>query len=151
MGKTKKVARGQTPTEKETRSTKVNQHIIESSFQKNPVWQFIHLDMEHDEWGWKNLGENDHEEILQKLVNYESRKWGEIYKDKKRDHPVTVDHLSSKARKRLEELNLGDTEELYRLRFTGKMRIWGILHGEVFKILWLDPEHTVYPSQLKHT
>ena len=124
---------------------------MESFCQKNPVWQLTHLDMEHDEWGWKNLEKNDPGDILRKLTGYESRKWSEIYKDKKRDHPVPVSDLDPEARKRLEELNLGDTEKLYRLRFTGKMRIWGILHGEVFKILWLDPEHTVCPSQLKHT
>jgi hypothetical protein len=85
MGKAKKVTRGQIPIGKETRSTKENQRIIENAFQKNPVWQLTHVDMEHDEWGWKNLEKNDPGEILQKFRD----------KDKKRDHPITVNNLTS--------------------------------------------------------
>jgi len=151
MGKSKKVRREYTPTSREARSTKENQQAIENAYHQNPVWQLNMIDMEHAEWGWKNFGSAHINEFLEKMKHYESRKWYEIHQDKKRDHLVSVDKLSPEAQKRLNELNLGDTERLYRLKFTGKLRIWGILHGHIFKILWFDPEHTVCPSQLRHT
>ena len=131
---------------KEVRSAKENQHTIESVFQRNPAWQLNSVDIEHNKWGWKHLGNNDPIALLKKLSDYELRTWGEIHQDKKRDHYVAMNDLSQEAQKRLKELNLGDIEKLFRLRFEGKLRIWGILHQHIFKIIWLDPEHTVCPS-----
>ena len=30
-------------------------------------------------------------------------------------------------------------------------RIWGARRGDVFHVLWWDPEHEVWPSQLRYT
>ena len=63
-----------------------------------------------------------------------------------RDHHVTIEQLVPEARTRLEELELDDIGQLYRLRLRGAQRVWGILEGYIFKILWWDPDHTICPS-----
>lgn len=77
--------------------------------------------------------------------------WKEIKSNNARDHAVETDKLNSEAKKRLQELNLDDVGQLYRLRLTGTQRVWGILDGYIFKILWWDPNHTVCPSTKRNT
>lgn len=66
---------------------------------------------------------------MDKLKSYESRTWKEIVSDKKRDHAVRVENLDKQARERLIELKYDDFEILFRLRFEGKQRLWGIKEG----------------------
>jgi len=112
-------------------------------FSHHPVWQFKLVDMDHKDWGWKNLNIHMIDEILQKLTDYESRTWHEIRSDKKRDHYVPIDNITREAQKRLQELKIDDTDALYRLRLSGSQRVWGILDGFIFKIIWWDEDHSV--------
>jgi hypothetical protein len=65
--------------------------------------------------------------------------------------PIPVHKLCAAARKRLTEVELDDLDELWELRPQGKERIWGVLDGNVFYVLWWDPEHQVCPAPKKHT
>jgi len=40
---------------------------------------------------------------------------------------------------------------MYAIRLSGKKRVWGIREGRLFSLVWWDPEHTVGPSEKKHT
>lgn len=90
-------------------------------------------------------------DIFEKLVSYESRTWAEILSNPTRDHPIAVGKLCKEARQRLMDLKLDDVEALFRFRFTGLQRLWGIRDRNVFQVLWWDPEHKVCPSQLRNT
>lgn len=151
MGKNKKPSRSQEPNGRQPRSDLHNKIQIESVFDQMPVWRFKNLDLEHEHWGWNNFTGDIVPEIFKKLKEYESMKWKEIFKDKKRNHSVSIDQLVKAAQNRLQELRHDDIDELFRLRFTGTQRIWGILEGHIFNILWWDPDHTVYPSEKKNT
>ena len=72
-------------------------------------------------------------------------------KNKRNNHSVEIDKLSSTAQTRLTEIQLDDIDELVSLRLSAKERIWGILEQGVLIILWWDPNHQVCPSNLKHT
>ena len=114
-----------------------------------PSWQISRIDQEGP-WGWNNIGADEFEnEVIPKIKNFESNTWGQILGDK--SHEVSVNDISRDAYKRLVQLNLEDIESLVSLRLTGRKRIWGIRNVAVFKFLWWDPEHAVYPSNLKHT
>lgn len=109
------------------------------------------LDFDHDEWGWKNLKNSKISELLEKLRYYETRTWKEIDSNHKRDHPVELGKLEKAAQKRLVQLNYDDIDQLYRIRLSGKERIWGQRERHILKIIWWDPEHTVCPSALRNT
>ncbi|MEX0727808.1 MAG: hypothetical protein WEB58_13725 [Planctomycetaceae bacterium] len=118
---------------------------------EKPVWKFEIFD--HDgPWG-KELITADHawSHLYPKLKNYESMRWGEIEKDKKRNHSVPKTNLIKEARDRLDELKLNDIDGLFRFRLNGEQRLWGIRDGFSFRILWWDPDHKICPSVLKHT
>jgi hypothetical protein len=145
MGKDKSLGRKYNISSRQERSTISNLNIVDSVLQQFPAWRFMFVDMDDEEWGWMNVKNNEPVEIFRKLQHYETRRWHEIRKDKKRDHSVEVKDLSPRARNRLRELKLDDYDKLFRLRLSAKMRIWGILDGYKFNIIWLDPHHTVCP------
>jgi len=114
-----------------------------------PVWHLGTLDV-NGPWGWHAIDKTFFfNEILPKVTNFEGMFWKEILA--KNNHEVSVSKIISNAQKRLTKINLDDTEILVSLRLTSKQRIWGIRAGNIFRILWWDPEHQVYPSHLKHT
>ena len=118
----------------------------------NPVWSITIFDVDGP-WGRERIEQSETlwSDIFPKLKNYESMTWGDILKDKTRNHSVTVDQLIKAARQRLDELKQNDVDELFRFRLSGQQRVWGIRDGRVFKILWWDPHHEIAPSALKHT
>jgi hypothetical protein len=137
-------------TEKEPRRFHSN---FENRKDHHPAWQFSLLDWE-GEWGWQNLTPETWQNILEKLKNFESMTWGEIESGDQNDssHEVLLkDCPNTNVRKRLEELKLDDIDSLFSLRLSGKERIYGILEGSVLKLLWFDPEHTIWPVEKKHT
>ena len=79
------------------------------------------------------------------LKSYSGRTWGQIEQDRSRDHAIAISKLCKDAQKRLEDLKLDDYGPLWRFRFSGLKRIWGIRAGRYFQVLWWDPQHQVYP------
>jgi len=88
-------------------------------------------------------------EVAALLRDYESMPWASF--DRKRDHPVGVVDLERPARDRLRAIKQDDTDVPWRFRFSGTRRLWGIRVGDVFRVLWWDPDHVVCKSHKKHT
>jgi hypothetical protein len=55
------------------------------------------------------------------------------------------------ARERLEVLRLADQTKIWRLRVGGTGRLYGFLRGNVFHVVFWDPNHDVWPSNLRNT
>lgn len=118
---------------------------------RNPAWRISKIEMV-DPFGWHNLNAQEIKNIQTKLSDFESMTWNEIsIEGKKQNHSVTIDQLSTKAKKRLEEKNINDIDELFSLRLSGTQRVWGILEQGILNLLWWDSNHQVCPSNKKHT
>lgn len=118
---------------------------IKSTINENPVWQANCIDLEGP-WGWKDIKYGFFfDELLPKIQNFEKMTWAEILG--RNNHEVNVWQIGKNAQKRLRELKLDDVERLVSLRLTGPQRVWGIKFKNIFKILWWDPKHKVYPSK----
>jgi len=115
-----------------------------------PVWQVAAFDVDGP-WGVDAETASSWRQIFNKLRSYESMTWGQIDSDRKYNHHVSTQDLIKRARDRLVEIKLDDTESLFRFRFSGTKRLWGIRDRQRFKILWWDPGHEVCPSTKKHT
>jgi hypothetical protein len=62
---------------------------------------------------------------------------------------IPVDSLCSEAQARLRDLQLDDSDELFRFRLGNMERLWGVLtpdNPRVFYPIWWDPDHKVCPS-----
>lgn len=117
---------------------------------EHPSWRIGRLELV-DPYGWQDVGAAKLFEIRWKLANYETMTWGEILKDRDHNHPVAVNRLEGRAQKRLREIGLHMLDEIFRLRLSGRERVWGHRVGSVLHVLWWDPEHRVCPSPLRHT
>ena len=76
--------------------------------------------------------------------------WNEIDK-RKSCGSIARSALCSKAQARLQALKIADTDTIYKLRIASKPRVWGIKQAATLKVIWWDPEHTVYPVAKGHT
>ena len=101
-------------------------------------------------WSWGNVTAEKLVEIRQFLANLESMEWNHLL-HQDRAHTIARWKLSKDAQNRLEEVGQEDVDDLISLRKTGKERICGIKDRDVLKILWWDPEHTVYPVERRNT
>ena len=121
----------------------------EDAEHKTLVWSLQLFDKQ--EWYDESYKHAPFVDIAAHMRAYETRTWADIKSSSFRDHSVATKKLIPKARKRLQELRLDDLDELWRLRFTGKVRIWGIRMGREFRVLWWDPQHNICPAPKKHT
>jgi len=100
-----------------------------------PAWRFELFDND-SKWGVQgNYNYNVFEEVLSKMKNLEKMTWGEIFKNKDYNHDIKVPSLCKEAINRLKVLKVDDAK-LFRLRLTGKQRIYGIFQGHILKIIW---------------
>lgn len=116
-----------------------------------PAWQVSKLEM-CDPFGWHQLDKAKLEEIRKKLSEFESMTISEIFvKGRYQHHSIPVTELEAPAKKRLNELNIPDVDELHRLRLSNKERVWGILTQNVIQLLWWDPNHEACISEKPNT
>ena len=129
-----------------------------SSYSESTIaWRIRLLDRVHDEWGWHLPKDSDKEHTIwsrihNALKSYETMSWATI--DKKHScHSWSVTDLPKKAQEGLlrQGLKLEQLEGLYQLAVGSKGRIFGIRDRNLFSILWWDSEHTVFPTEKKHT
>lgn len=126
------------------------EHKPEENLKKKACWAISRIEQE-GKWGWDNITSGElWSEIVTKLTLFEGMTWGEILQGGK-SHYVEINKINSEAKRKLVELDLDDSDNLFSLRLTAKRRIWGILENGVLKILWYDPNHEVCPVYLKHT
>lgn len=112
-------------------------------------WSFLNFDAH--QWRDEEDDVSLFREIATRLKQTESRPWKEIAKNRWRDHYVLVTQMTQEAQNRLREIHFEDFDSLFRFRFEGLERLWGVRSGDYFIVLWWDPKHKVCPSTLKHT
>ena len=151
MSKKKQISKSNPSSQKRVVSSQ-----RESSYDKKPSWSFSRCDFAHSQWGIDNHADKLLE-ITHRFADLEGMKWSEILtstagkRNGTRNHAIGVDEIIKDARDRLVELRLDEFDEVYSLRLSGPERIWGLLIGGVFFVLWYDPKHEIFPSEKKHT
>ena len=131
----------------------------DSIFQHNPSWRFSICDIDQDSrWAFteSRLSTEFWQHIFPRLRALESMTWADILiVGKKANHAINPEDLNKGARDRLDALQI-ETEAVISLRVNGVCRLYGILEGPVYKILWYDNDHgdnltCVCRSHKKHT
>lgn len=125
---------------------------------QHPVWRLSLLDRHHvGSWSW-DVDDKTLLKIVELLTEMERLTWREIRaqitggKTRRgpKHKPIPFDSLCKEAQDRLVELQLDDTDELFRFRTGNMERLWGVLLGDsprVFYPIWWDPDHKVCPSK----
>lgn len=115
------------------------------------AWRFTHVDHE-SRWAFAKMDPEILTEILTKMAHCESMTLNEI----KRTRKLLVEYilpgkLCKEALDRLTAMQRDEMTSIWRLDFKGKQRLYGFLEGNVFHVVWWDPEHEVYPWLPKNT
>ena len=160
MGSKKKARNKQNPSPKKNAKTALSPtpkkkpiNSVDPHAYKNlcPAWRFRFVD---GGGKWAITDELLPEIIKDRLKNFETTKWSEIEsqmtggKDRhKKHHSMEISDLPKDARERWKSCNLQYIDTVFRFRFGSKIRVWGIREFNVFKPVWWDPEHTVFPTE----
>lgn len=92
------------------------------------------------------LADSFWEMLLPKMREFESMTLAEIFVvAKKQNHGIDVTELSAAAAARLAELHT-EAESVHSLRLGGKLRLYGVLGGSVYSIIWYDDDHGDNPN-----
>lgn len=105
-----------------------------------------------------DLSAEETQRVLKFLDEVSQKTWGECLtemdggrnKTRARNHDHEISELAPAARKRIEELPTAE-ERIFRFRLGAKARLWGFRSYDLFRVLWWDPEHQVYPTLKRNT
>ncbi|MDN5767827.1 MAG: hypothetical protein L0H96_19355 [Humibacillus sp.] len=106
------------------------------------------------DWTWR-LEPDDLKDLMQFLSDSSNRTWSELEGDRtgnkvshKKHHQHPVANICNAARKRfLDEVGDESHDMLFRFRYGGTQRLWGLRDRAVFHIVWIDLNHKVYPTE----
>ena len=116
----------------------------------HPSWRFENADT-GGPYAWTGIGPDSLADVLDGLVHFEGHKIAETQGkgSKGTHHPCELNSLSKPALARLQALKHDDHDRIwgFRLMAHQKERIWALRYGDVFHLLWWDPNHDVAPSQ----
>ncbi len=116
---------------------------------KNISWRVAMIDKDGN-FGWGSVtSQLLWGEVWPRMEFFEKTTFAKL--NKKKHHSVKCSKLTKPARDRLKVIKLDDTEKLFSLYFRAKLRLYGIRHGNVFYILWLDINHGVFHSSKGNT
>lgn len=104
----------------------------------------------HDPWHW-DLSVAELKELLRVLHTVSRQPWRTVCQmadddGTKRHHFQKTETLGVRARNRLVAIQLGEVDNLFRLRATEQLRVWGWVDRGVFRLLWFDRSHKVYKT-----
>lgn len=131
----------------------------DSAIKKHLAWSFSLCDMDPNiRWSFckERLSDTFWDLIIPKLREFESMTVSDIFiQSKKQNHGIDVTKLSTKAASRLIALHI-EAEAVHSLRLGGQRRLYGILDGSTYSIIWYDDDHgdndtCVCRSNLSHT
>lgn len=126
----------------------------DSYFDKTPSWALQYFDIDHPKWGICNENKFIRSVVLY-LKSIERSKWSDILTSTSgrsgntRNHRVNIENLCVEARRRIVDLGLEAHDALVSIAISNRERIWGILLEGVYFVVWLDPEHEVYPVSVQ--
>jgi hypothetical protein len=102
------------------------------------------------QWGFDGLSEEHVGLLKAKCKGYENQTIKE-FSSVASTKLIPFEKMCPEAQKRAQEIGLEAFDGLLEVRLGGKPRLWGILDGHCFYLVWWDPEHEVCPSATKHT
>jgi hypothetical protein len=121
----------------------------------HPLWRLAFVDLAHARWGWDNTSRDELVKILGFLKETERLTWRQIDDLKTGGHGrrgalhkfIPMENLCPDAQDALRDLELDDaSDDWYRFRLGGLVRLWGVREGQFFFPVWWDPRHEVCPS-----
>ncbi len=148
MGRSKHVTVAVTPDT--TKKAKISRWVSNEESHERVSWRFGDAELDGP-WSWTRLRAEHVDGLRSKLAEIEKLTWSEATNG---GYPMKSCRLGSAPRdllRRLDEIERDDIDCLFEIRLDGTTRVWGARRGNVFHVLWWDPDHEVWPSRLRNT
>ena len=119
------------------------------------IWVFDSVDRDGYFSFTPSRADMDCEDLLDKIIHFSMRTWGDIRRDKhdnnkSKHHFLSFDSLSDLARERINKLQLSEFHEsIFSMRLNNLCRIIGLRDGSSFVVKWFDPRHEFAPMRDK--
>lgn len=119
---------------------------------KHPVWSFNSLDNGYGKWGFVHT-DDLFGKVISKLKDYEGMTWSQILSASggrshgTNNHYEDVSELIPEAQRRWKAIHLEEYDRVFSLRLAGVERLYGILEDGIFRIVWFDQTHEIYPTK----
>lgn len=94
-------------------------------------------------WAWTDCQDAAHD-ILTKLGDFEKLSFTEL--GQQGSHWVEAAKICKEARDRLIQIEQDDVDQLFSFRLGNRGRVWCITEGHLMRVLWWDPQHSVWPT-----
>jgi hypothetical protein len=122
-------------------------------------WRTNFLDAEVSDdarcdWTW-DISPDELKTLLEFLSDLSQLEWSEIEASQTgsgrnrhcKHHAQPITSLCHPAQVRLAQVLDESYSELFRFRYGGTERIWGVRDRAIFYPIWLDLKHQVYPTE----
>lgn len=115
---------------------------------KRICWRFRHIDHEGP-WSFANVDASTWQSILRKLADFESMTVTEAFcGNPGKDYEITeIPHPDVPGR--LDAIGLADQTRMCRFELQGLWRLYGFRQGNIFHVVWWDPQHEIWPPSHK--
>lgn len=88
---------------------------------------------------------------MDRLKSFEGKTFSQILNEDDSNHCwKDAEKLHKDFQKELDKHNI-DSESLWQLNISSKVRLFGVRHHNIFCIMWLDENHSIYHVKKKHT
>lgn len=123
-----------------------------SVYDETVVVNFGNADQE-GQWSWgadRNWDSAQQTDLEAFFIALGEINWRTLYQDQNHgDRPTSA--YCAEAYQRWCILDFEQFDTVFRFRLTGACRLYGIRMGNCFYLIWLDLNHLIMPSILKHT
>jgi len=152
---------GQKKTSKKALQTKAVKTITKpdiNSDRELVIWTFDKIDKNGKFAFDINRKDFKLETVFDKMLSYTKMSWLEIKKqthdDGKSKHHIlkNLNNISKEADERIKSMRFEQySDQIFSFALENKLRIIGIRDGQIFHVIWYDPNHEFYPSNKTNT
>jgi len=118
----------------------------ESSYSHDLRFMLGEVDLDGP-WCLTRITAADHRELLAFMKEMESKPLREIIPVIGKSEDVAGASPNPDAQQRARDKYPDDHDYIHSLRLAGAKRLWGLLRGHEFSIIWWDPSHEVWPTK----
>jgi hypothetical protein len=115
-------------------------------FDRELLFRFDRVDFD-SQWDFSAINTEDLRDLLERLKSLSNNKVKEIFGENGagKHYAELGSGFNPLAKKRL-VLKYDGLDHIHRIRISGTKRFYGILEGNVFSIVWWDPNHEIWPG-----
>ncbi|MDO8847265.1 MAG: hypothetical protein Q7W51_02605 [Coriobacteriia bacterium] len=114
------------------------------------AWRFEYFHRQGSFFGWDALiAKGGFEQLMLHLRDFEGMNVERLfhhYTRKPGKYYEPPDIVPNPDAKRVLAEQYDDQDRLYLLRLWGSCRLFGFVSGNVFNVLWWDPDHLIWPT-----